>query len=94
MTWIVLNLIFLFENFYFKTFVNIWGWKTYIRKFWKKILKSYVKELIFKVKNSLLELQKDFRELKDIELKEKEVKIKRELETIFWTDYDVYRWYG
>ena len=42
-----------------------------------------MKELIFKVKNSLSELQKDFRELKDIELKEKEVKIKRELETIF-----------
>ena len=41
-----------------------------------------MKELIFKVKNSLLELQKDFRELKDIELKEKEVKTKRELETI------------
>ena len=53
-----------------------------------------MKELIFKVKNSLLELQKDFRELKDIELKEKEVKTKRELETISWTDYDVYRWYG
>ena len=42
-----------------------------------------MKELIFKVKNSLLELEKDFRELKGIELKEKEVKIKRELETIF-----------
>ena len=35
-----------------------------------------------KEKNNLLELQKDFMELKDIELKDREVKIKREIEEI------------
>ena len=35
-----------------------------------------------KGKNNLLELQKDFMELKDIELKDREVKIKREIEEI------------
>ena len=38
------------------------------------------KNQFLKVKNRLLELQKDFRELKDIELKDREVKIKREVE--------------
>ena len=32
------------------------------------------------VKNSLLKLEKDFIELKDIELKDREAKIKREIE--------------
>ena len=36
-----------------------------------------------KVKNSLLELEKDFMELKDKELKDREVKIKRETEELF-----------
>ena len=35
-----------------------------------------------KEKNNLLELQKDFMKLKDIELKDREVKIKREIEEI------------
>ena len=35
------------------------------------------KNQCLKVKNSLLELEKDFIELKDIELKDREVKIKR-----------------
>ena len=37
-----------------------------------------------KVKNSLLELEKDFMELKDKELKDREVKIKRETEELFF----------
>ena len=41
--------------------------------------KQFLKE-----KNNLLELQKDFMELKDIELKGREVKIKREIEEIFF----------
>ena len=36
------------------------------------------------VKNSLLELEKDFIELRDIELKDREVKIKRETEELFF----------
>ena len=36
------------------------------------------------VKNSLLELEKDFIKLKDKELKDREVKIKREIEELFF----------
>ena len=35
------------------------------------------------MKNSLLELEKDFIELKDIELKDRDVKIKKEIEELF-----------
>ena len=37
-----------------------------------------------KVKNSVLELKKDFMELKDRELKDREEKIKREIEELFF----------
>ena len=37
-----------------------------------------------KVKNSLLELKKDFIELKDRELKDREVKMKSEIEELFF----------
>ena len=36
------------------------------------------------MKNSLLELEKDFIELKDRELKDREVKSKREIEELFF----------
>ena len=42
------------------------------------------KNQFLKVKKSLLELEKDFIELKDIELKDREVKIKREIEELFF----------
>ena len=42
------------------------------------------KKQFLKVKNSFLELEKDFIELKDRELKDKEVKIKREIEELFF----------
>ena len=38
----------------------------------------------FKVKNSLLVLEKDFKELNDKELKDREEKIKREIEKLFY----------
>ena len=41
------------------------------------------KNRFLKVKNSLLELEKDFIELKDIELKDREVIIKRDRTAIF-----------
>ena len=44
----------------------------------RKYLKNKQKDQFLKVKNSLLELEKDFIELKDRELKDREVKIKRE----------------
>ena len=42
------------------------------------------KNQFLKVKNSLLELEKDFLELKDRELKNREVKIKRDIEELFF----------
>ena len=53
----------------------------------KNIEAKYIKIMrenqFFKVKNSLLELEKDFIELKNRELKDREVKIKREIEELF-----------
>ena len=46
-------------------------------------LKIMQKNQSLKVKNSLLELEKYFVELKDIELKDREVKIKRDIEKLF-----------
>ena len=51
----------------------------------RKYSKIIWKNQFLKVKNSLLELEKDFIELKDRELKDREVKVKREI--------CVYRWY-
>ena len=47
------------------------------------MLNKYVKQQFLKVKDSLLELEKDFIESKDRELKDKEVKKKREMEELF-----------
>ena len=49
----------------------------------KEYLNNVPKSQILKVKNSLLELQKDLTDLKEKELKDREVKIKRELEELF-----------
>ena len=49
------------------------------------------KNQILKVKDSSLELEEDFMELKDIELKDREVKIKRERRAILEIDYGVYK---
>ena len=48
--------------------------------FERKYLKEMRKNQFLNVKNSLLELEKDFIKLKDKELKDREVKIKREIE--------------
>ena len=50
----------------------------------RKFLKVMQKKQFLKVKNSILELEKEFIELKDIELKDREVKIKREIEELFF----------
>ena len=42
------------------------------------------KNQFLKVKNSVLELGKDFIELKDIKLKDRDVKIKRQIEELFF----------
>ena len=49
----------------------------------KKCLKILRMKQFLKVKNSLLELEKYFVELKDIELKDRELKIKGEIEELF-----------
>ena len=47
-------------------------------------LKNVRKNHFLKIKNSLLKLEKDFIELKDRKLKERKVKIKREMEELFF----------
>ena len=49
----------------------------------KKNLKILRMKQFLKVKNGLLELEKYFVELKDIELKDRELKIKGEIEELF-----------
>ena len=49
----------------------------------RKYLKNKRKNQFIKVNNSLLELGKDFIELKDRSLKDRVVKIKREIEELF-----------
>ena len=50
----------------------------------RNFLKVVPKKQFLKVKNDLLELEKDFIELKDRKLKDREVKIKREIEELFF----------
>ena len=50
----------------------------------RKLLKIMRKNQFLMVKNRFLELEKDFTELKDRELKDREVKIKREIEELFF----------
>ena len=50
----------------------------------RKYLNNMWKNRFLKVKNSLLELENDFVELEDREVKDREVKIKRELEKLFF----------
>ena len=52
----------------------------------RKYLKMWENQFL-KVRNSLLELEKDFIELKDIELKDIEVKIKREIKEFFFNSF-------
>ena len=50
----------------------------------KKILKIMQKNKFLKVRNSLLELEKYFIELKDVESKDREVKNKKETEELLF----------
>ena len=49
----------------------------------RKYLNNKWKNQFWKIKNGILELERDFIELKGRELKDREVKIKREIEEIF-----------
>ena len=50
----------------------------------RKYLNNMQKNQFLKVKNNLLEIGKDFIELKDKELKDRELTIKREIEELFF----------
>ena len=50
----------------------------------RKCLNKIRENQFLKVKNRLIELEKDFMELKDRKLKGREVKIKREIEELFF----------
>ena len=50
----------------------------------RKYFKNMQKNQFLKVKNSLLESEKYFIELKDTKLKDREVKIKRKIEELFF----------
>ena len=52
-------------------------------------LKNILKNQFLKVKNSLLRSEKDFIELKDRELKDRKVKIEREIEELFFKPISV-----
>ena len=59
----------------------------------RRYLHIMQKNQFLKVKNSLLKLEKDFLDLKDIELKHREIKIKREIEELFQNNFRFYRRY-
>ena len=67
--------------------MNILGWKIQVIKT-KKIEKKYLNNIqenqFLKVKNSLLELEKYFMELKGRELNDIEAQDKREIEELFF----------
>ena len=49
----------------------------------RKYLKTVIKNHFFKAKNNLFKLEKDFIELKDTELKDRKIRIKKEIEELF-----------
>ena len=55
----------------------------------KKYLRNKLSNLFLKVQNSLLEKEKDFIELNDIELKDSETKIKREIGKLFFKPHNI-----
>ena len=56
----------------------------------RKYLNNMENNQFLKVKNSLLELEKDFIKSKDRELKDREVKIKREMEELLLKPFIVF----
>ena len=55
----------------------------------KKYLRNKLSNLFLKVQNNLLEKEKDFIELNDIELKDSETKIKREIGKLFFKPHNI-----
>ena len=55
----------------------------------KKYLRNKLSNIFLKVQNSLLEIEKDFIEFNDIELKDSETKIKREIGKLFFKTHNI-----
>ena len=53
------------------------------REYWEKIVRNCDKESFLKSENSLFKLEKAFIELEDTELKDRELKIKKDIEELF-----------
>ena len=84
-TRIALNtIIFVFKSFSEKFREYIWTENPNYKNenIERKYLNNIEKNQFLKVKNSLLELEKDFIELKDKELNNRDVKIEREMEEV------------
>ena len=75
-----------------KKFCNIYkdgNWTIKIKVLTKKYLRNKLSNLFLKVQNSLLEIEKDFIEFNDIELKDSETKIKREIGKLFFKPHNI-----
>ena len=77
--------IFVFKNFpkYFREYIGMRNSNYKNENIKTKYLNNKQKNQFLKVKNSLSELEKDFIELGDRELKDREVKIKTEIKELF-----------
>ena len=82
MAWIVLNTIFFNHKNFSKIFCEYISMEIVDQKN-ENIDRKYLKNMrniqFLKIKSSLLELENDFMEVKDRELKDREEKIKREI---------------
>ena len=86
MTWIVLNIIFCLKFFILKfllIYIRMENQTIRMKVLGVKCLKNMQNSQFLKVKNNFLKLEKDVIELNDIELKDREIKIKREIEKLF-----------
>ena len=86
-TWIVLKIIFsVFKNFSknIHEYIRMENPSYKNENIERKYLNNMQKNQFLKVNNSLLELEKDFIELKDTELKDREVEIERRIEELFF----------
>ena len=73
-----------FENFSFVIYMRMENRTIKMKVLREKYLKDMLRNQFLKVKNIISELEKDFIELNDVELKDRETKIKREIEKLFF----------
>ena len=80
-----LNTIFCFHNYskIFCEYIRLEHQDFKNENIEKKYIENMQNNQFLRVKNSLLELEKDFMEMKDIELKDRKEEIKKEIEKLF-----------